>query len=299
MISLIMFVVFIKNSAMSPQCIQIASKWWLLALLVALFVVRQSESKSGVWLLTDTKLNDTCSRDSECGHGTSCQITNFVEKKCRCKMNFFPNMNKIDCYMKNCINDLDCFYDHTECKNNYCFCRIGWEFDLISSKCTKHECWANFMCPDDAICHNRLCIKIDTSNFSYSFLAQNIFTIIIISNFILWLSIFVYILRYAKKRRQAAATAAAQNRHLRGGMSLMPGLPPPPPSYDNIGMDPICYPPPPPYSPTMDNTDPNKTTTTVNAQSDGAQTMVAILNVSNSSQVVAHNNQSLVTSANS
>lgn len=168
-------------------------------------------------------------------------VCNDYENRCTCS----PS-SRYEPISRRCIEDRPCSDDNacllleenSLCYNSRCQCKVGYAHDYDSDSC----------------------LKVGTAlgrPVVNSFLAQNIFTIVIISNFLLWLSIFVFILQYIKKRRLAVAAIAAHSAaalgtgsgRSRGRAALPPGMPPPPPAYDNIAFDHgSSYPPPPPYS---------------------------------------------------
>jgi len=187
------------------------------------------------------RISMKCIKNRECVFNFNCGEYAFChQSRCRCQLGYVPkNDDENNCRQMKCIQDLDCYlWTSTKCDiYGRCSCKSGYEKSWMSETC----------------------LKIDNGNMSYNFLAQNVFTIVIISNFLLWLSIFIFILQYAKKRRLAAAEAAAVASSSSMRRALPPGMPPPPPAYDNIGFESAnTFPPPPPYTPAGPN---NKTPT--------------------------------------
>lgn len=204
-----------------------------------------------------------------------------------------PNLLNHKNYMKPCNTAGDCPADEGLTCDDYqgrCTCSPPSRYDAFSRQCIEERPCSeetNVCLEENSVClqgrcqcklgfrHDRNtdgCIPVNTGPgrpvFS-SFLAQNIFTLVIICNFLLWLSVFVFILQYIKRKRLAAAVmvhAANHNgnsgRGAGGGggrAALPPGMPPPPPAYDNIAFDHggpttgLHFPPPPPYS--LEDTD--------------------------------------------
>jgi len=76
---------------------------------------------------------------------------------------------------------------------------------------------------------------------------QNIFAIVVVCNFFLWVSIFVLVMQYTRRRRLLAAAQRAALCSER--IPRLPrGAPPPPPSYDYQNYRTQAQLAPPPYS---------------------------------------------------
>lgn len=160
--------------------------------------------------------DDTCSSNEVC-----------YRNHCQCQMGYARFKNGDPCRKIDCTRDQDCHsWNNANCNFfNECTCNVGYQLSKNGYTCFK-------------VVHN------------YHFLAQNIFTIVIVCNFLLWLTIFIFVLHYIKRRR-LAASSIANSRNPAGVRNLPPGMPPPPPAYDNAAYPGFA---PPPYSPS----DPNK-----------------------------------------
>ncbi|KAI2811009.1 hypothetical protein BLOT_002179 [Blomia tropicalis] len=159
--------------------------------------------------------------------------------RCQCQDGFIRSTknNGINrCIRMSCDHDRDCAqWPNNECnEDGVCACRIGYQHTFGSKQCLPIE---------------------DIG--SYGFLAQNLFLIVIISNFLLWMGVFFFVLKYMRQRRMGASNRNSHHDRLVRN-NLPPNMPPPPPSYDNIAFDPPAYSAPPPYSSSIDDRDANK-----------------------------------------
>lgn len=178
---------------------------------------------------------------NQCNFSFMCQSNEYCNEKfrCQCQDGFIRSTknNGINrCIRMSCDHDRDCAqWPNNECnEDGVCACRIGYQHTFGSKQCLPIE---------------------DIG--SYGFLAQNLFLIVIISNFLLWMGVFFFVLKYMRQRRMGASNRNSHHDRLVRN-NLPPNMPPPPPSYDNIAFDPPAYSAPPPYSSSIDDRDANK-----------------------------------------